>query len=189
MAEKKIDARVRYTKMMIRNSFIALLRTKPLAKITVTEICAGAGINRATFYAHYSDPYELLRRIQTEMMDDVLSGLRGPVASDDPDLRAILSGIFEYIRQNADVCELLLSDGGDEGFMAQVVEMLQLRFLTEWEKRGSISREDAEYLYTYAAIGSAGLIKKWLSDGMKKSPAQMAEIVIKLANHGYSAFR
>ena len=49
MPEKKQDARVRYTKMMIRNSLLELLRTKPIAKITVTEICEMAGINRATF--------------------------------------------------------------------------------------------------------------------------------------------
>ena len=36
MPEKKQDARVRYTKMVIRNSLLELLRIKPIAKITVT---------------------------------------------------------------------------------------------------------------------------------------------------------
>ena len=35
MEEKKLDRRVRYTKMVIRESFIALLKEKPIAKITV----------------------------------------------------------------------------------------------------------------------------------------------------------
>ena len=64
MPEKKQDARVRYTKMMIRNSLLELLRTKPIAKITVTEICEMAGINRATFYAHYSGPSDLLHALE-----------------------------------------------------------------------------------------------------------------------------
>ena len=71
MPEKKQDARVRYTKMMIRNSLLELLRTKPIAKITVTEICEMAGINRATFYAHYSDPSDLLHALESEIIEDV----------------------------------------------------------------------------------------------------------------------
>ena len=68
LMEKKQDARVRYTKMMIRSSFIELLREKPVAKVSVTELCERAGINRATFYAHYADPSDLLRSIEEEIM-------------------------------------------------------------------------------------------------------------------------
>ena len=49
MSGKKQDARVRYTKMMVKSSLLELMQTKPVAKITVTEICEKAGINRATF--------------------------------------------------------------------------------------------------------------------------------------------
>ena len=65
MPDKTQDARVRYTKMMIRNSLLELLSTKPIAKITVTEICERAGINRATFYAHYTDPTDQLHWLQS----------------------------------------------------------------------------------------------------------------------------
>lgn len=49
----KSDARVRYTKMVIKNSFVKLLAKKPLEKVTVKEICELSEINRATFYKYY----------------------------------------------------------------------------------------------------------------------------------------
>ena len=52
MPGRKQDARVRYTKMVVKESLMELLRVKPVAKVTVTEICERAGINRATFDAH-----------------------------------------------------------------------------------------------------------------------------------------
>ena len=55
--EKKDDRRVKYSKMVIKDSFIQLLKEKPITKITIKEICALADINRATFYAHYTDTY------------------------------------------------------------------------------------------------------------------------------------
>lgn len=48
----KSDARVRYTRMVIKNAFITLLKRKPLNKISVKQVCELAEINRATFYKH-----------------------------------------------------------------------------------------------------------------------------------------
>lgn len=47
----KLDARKRYTQMMLKQSFLKLLQQKPVNRITVKEVCALAQLNRATFYA------------------------------------------------------------------------------------------------------------------------------------------
>ena len=70
------DARVRYTKMVIVQNFIKLLRQKPINKITVKEICDLAEINRATFYKHYLDVYDLLEKIESQFLAELLSKLR-----------------------------------------------------------------------------------------------------------------
>ena len=62
------DARVRYTKMIIQVNFIALLKQKPLNKITVKEICEMAEINRATFYRYYLDVYNLMEQLEDEIL-------------------------------------------------------------------------------------------------------------------------
>ena len=57
MSEKtrKQDRRTRYTRQTIKNTFLELLTQKSFTKITVTEICKNAEINRGTFYLHYYD--------------------------------------------------------------------------------------------------------------------------------------
>ena len=71
MRESKDDRRVKYTKMVIKESFINLLEKKDLSRITVKEICEDADINRATFYSHYTDVYDLLRKIENELLENV----------------------------------------------------------------------------------------------------------------------
>lgn len=73
---KKEDRRVRYTKQAIRDGFLRLLAEKPIEKISVTEICREADINRGTFYAHYSDPYELKRSWRINFPTRLRSGFR-----------------------------------------------------------------------------------------------------------------
>lgn len=179
--EKKQDARVRYTKMMIRSSFIELLREKPVAKVSVTELCERAGINRATFYAHYADPSDLLRSIEEEFMSE-LSRWVGPAISarSSGALEETLTAIIEYIGENAAVCSVLLSSSGDAGFQAKVVDAVEQPFLAGFRRGGS--REVAEYFYTFAADGCVGMLKKWLSGGMTVPPAKLAEMMARFAS-------
>ena len=60
MSEKtrKQDRRTRYTRQTIKNTFLELLTQKSFTKITVTEICKNAEINRGTFYLHYYDVHD-----------------------------------------------------------------------------------------------------------------------------------
>ena len=65
------DRRVIKTKRNIRESLIRLLSEKPFDDITVTELCAAAGMSRITFYTHYSDKYELTESLFTDLMNAV----------------------------------------------------------------------------------------------------------------------
>lgn len=65
------DARVRYTKHAIRTSLIQLLRKKPLNRVTVKELCELSEINRATFYKHYRDAYDLLDQLEKTFLEDL----------------------------------------------------------------------------------------------------------------------
>ena len=75
MEGKKEDLRVRKTKRNIKHALAHLLQTKPLSKITVTEIAKTAEINKGTFYLHYTDIYDLYY----EFIHDVISDLIGQI--------------------------------------------------------------------------------------------------------------
>ncbi len=73
---EKMDARKRYTQMVLKQSFLKLLKEKPVNRITVKEVCALAQLNRATFYAHYSDCFALMESIENELIDAFEKSLR-----------------------------------------------------------------------------------------------------------------
>ena len=64
--EVYMDRRIKYTKKTIKDTFIKLLAEKDIKKITVSELCKKADINRATFYRYYLDVYDLLDSIKKE---------------------------------------------------------------------------------------------------------------------------
>ena len=62
------DHRIKVTKMLIRKAFLSLLEKKPIQSISVKELCEEAGLNRGTFYSHYSDIYKLKEDIEEDML-------------------------------------------------------------------------------------------------------------------------
>lgn len=66
MPEKKEDRRAQYSKRVIREALYELMTEKPGAKITVTELCRRADVNRSTFYAFYDDIDDLQKKIARE---------------------------------------------------------------------------------------------------------------------------
>lgn len=57
--DQNLDKRVLRTRMALREAFGNLMHEKPFEQITVSDITERAMINRATFYAHFNDKYEL----------------------------------------------------------------------------------------------------------------------------------
>ena len=60
--EEKLDPRVKRTRSLILRAFEDLLAEKNFESISVQDVTDKAQINRATFYAHFVDKYELLDR-------------------------------------------------------------------------------------------------------------------------------
>ena len=57
---EKVNQRVAITKRLLKESMIQILQKKNIRQVTVSELCSRAGINRSTFYAHYSIPSDVL---------------------------------------------------------------------------------------------------------------------------------
>jgi hypothetical protein len=109
----KGDRRVKYTKMVLKDSFIKLLRRRTSQKSPIKEICDDADINRATFYAHYSDQYDLLRKIEDELFENINSHVTGHTFEfTETGTIDMVEHIFEYIKENAQLCKILLSERG-----------------------------------------------------------------------------
>lgn len=189
MKGEKTDRRIKYTKMVLKQSLINLLKEKSITKISVKEICEEADINRATFYSHYSDQYALLNSIEKELIDDINLYLSSSLFNDnESETLQVMCKLFEYIKDNSELCSCLLGENGNSDFQQDVMLIFQRQFTSEWTAKKTMKRMDAEYIFSYTAIGSIGLIQIWLRDGMKKSAREMAEFLVKLTNQGLNAF-
>lgn len=159
-----MDNRIKYTKMVIRQAFIKLLGERPVDKISVTEICKLAEINRATFYRYYENQYELLSTIQNEMMDEIQS----TIADQTEDIDSCIRLIFQKFYERRDEWMLLLGDNADTRFLTKIY-----RFFSEYFQKKN-SSEESRMRYQFLLYGISGLFDQWTKNGMKEPPDTMA---------------
>lgn len=175
------DHRVRITKTLIRESFFDLLLCKPIDKITVRELCEKAGVNRATFYAHYHSINDLNDEIKREISDAVAQavGTTLPRASLERFSEEICRIIARYRRP----CMAIFGENGDRDFPIQLVEAFRSDSIALWKReRPDLSDETLDYLYTFASTGCLAVIRSWVQDGMEDSPENIARFIERMAS-------
>ena len=59
------------TRGLIKEAFTVLMKEKGFQTLTVSDITRKAGINRGTFYLHYVDKYDLLEKLEEDLLDDL----------------------------------------------------------------------------------------------------------------------
>jgi len=173
--------------MFLKESLLALMKEKPIAKITPTELCRHARMNRNTFYTHYDSPEALLTSIEDEMYEQIRYSIERSLTSGS--ISALLTEICGAIYDHRDLCAVLFSQYGDKDFLRRIIDLAHDRTIAEWNTAGIQSdNEQAEMLYCYSANGSVSVIQKWVLDGMKKSPQEIAQFIEKASFFGFHGF-
>ncbi len=187
MRIKKDDRRVKYTKMVLRDSLMKLLAEKDISRITIKEICENADINRATFYAHYTDQYDLLDKIENELFDNIRVYLSkferaGAPRSDSEwsDTVGMVANIFDYLKENAALCKLLLNDKRNLDFQKRIMTLVYDPYFTQLGSGDTFTAEEMEYVYAFALTGFVGAVQAWLDNDMRQSSRAIAELLVRL---------
>ena len=166
-----LDARLRYTRMVIKNSFVELLKKRPINKITVKEICDKAEINRATFYKHYLDVYDLLDKLKEKI-----------VQANEKSFSETLSFIMEALKADAEIYKSLFSDHGDPMFPKKVFDICyELDLVMDKSAANEqLSPTQKRWLYDYIAYGCNGILSQWIAENMQEPISVVVEFAEQL---------
>lgn len=171
------NRRVRMTKSMMKSALLELLEKKPLEKITVTDVCTLADVNRSTFYAYYVDVGMLL----TEIEDDVLSQL--PVLSGEElssgDFIDVVEEFFEYVRNNERLFRTLLVIRDSGNFNRRLVDVVMEKYRSPLDRNNELKDR---YEYIYCVNGVIGILKEWIMTDFPINSRSFAEIVLHMAS-------
>lgn len=171
-----VDRRAVRTKKALKTAMFELLKKKDVSKITVSELAEHADIGRGTFYLHYADPYDLLDKIEDELISRI-------TAPDFPmteswryaHLLGYLEQVWRYMYENKALFQVLMGHQDGTRFIRKCAKHSEKVARAAVAADGHTGEEDM-YNITYVISGTLGIFQKWMEEGAVMPPERLAQI-------------
>lgn len=172
MAEHKEYSCIRKTKKALADSLAHLAQEKPLNKITVKDVCAGALLSRNAFYTHYPDINGLISEIENQLLAQVQTILDEFVDGLFPhNMLVSLQRMLEMLSENKEITLMLIDNSNSTTFLPRLKEILGDFFFGYFRDFGTAGFEKTfGYFYVFITEGMIGMLRMWL-----KNPENMSK--------------
>lgn len=121
---RRVDPRIARTRRSLQEALFELARERGLDEISIADIAEHAGVNRSSFYQHYSDKDTLL----ADAIDAVVEEAGGqlPVLAEiSPEPPVILVEYLRHVEENAAVYGRIFGDHGSPVAVARLRNRIQ----------------------------------------------------------------
>ena len=177
------DPRVVRTRALISDAFLELLDANPLSKITVSAIATKAGVNRKTFYLHFSSVEELVeyeaRRLANRIMRETA---RVQAQTGGPDLRTIFVELMTLTAERPNLYRRILR----EIPLNRLVDLLAIPMCERVVAgMGDIDEHEARtyrYLVRYYVAGTLATFMQYLEEDDTPSTAEIMQLLDSAGN-------
>lgn len=136
-----------------------------------------AGINRSTFYAHYSIPADILAEMKNDFASDLVESLKA--VKEDATPKERLVRICEYIHENRETEKTILTNSDDdEVFGAALVNSFDIWGITlPFMDEKKLDADMQRLVRTFYFHGIFRVIREWIRSDMRKTPEEVGGIL------------
>lgn len=175
---EKIDPRVKRTREMLEQAFQLLLAEKGFDAVSVQDITARAGVNRATFYAHFEDKFALLDySIREAFRQEIMKRLLSSCSFSTENLRQLIVAVCEFTHNLSAHC--VPAQRQFEPLVENQVKAQLYELILMWLKKNEAIRSP-ETSATAASWAIYGLAMQWNREKKTQSAESFADEVLPL---------
>lgn len=176
--ERKENQRIKLTKKLLKDSLLHLMEEKSIQRISVSELCKNAGINRATFYNHYTAPSDILTEMGNELAEEIHELLKKKKLYYQGTLQEKVEAVCTYLQKKGQTAKILFQNNTPESEFAAKL----FRGQNNWERLCEelftmYGEEGKDLLLTFFVHGTYCMINRWLLDGIQKTPQEMGRLI------------
>lgn len=173
-ARPRTDPRVTRTRRLIEKAFFAALEEKGFEGLSVQDVASKAGINRVTFYSHFTDKYALLRywirgSLSSEIEHRELCSRR----LDEESVSELFRLLCGYVSSARDHCKPPHEQLN--WLLETEIRKLSAEIIEEWLTGSASDPHSGRERHRLAAVAAGaamyGLVEQWLRSD-EREPAE-----------------
>ncbi|MDP9579745.1 TetR/AcrR family transcriptional regulator [Priestia megaterium] len=175
------DPRVIRTRQLILDAFVLLLGKKDFTSITVSDITKQATINRATFYAHFSDKYTLLDTLLSDsFMTFILNRVQPQALLTSETFKNLVLSLCDYHETSSMRCVKNFESVAP--FVEKNIKIKLEIFISNLLSNSCIvsDKRTIDLSATMISWSIYGVTYRWNLEGRNETPLDLAEKVLPL---------
>src|SRR5512135_1384046 len=178
LAPERVDPRVKRTRVLLEQAFMDIIQEKGFQAVTVQDIAERAGVNRATFYAHFADKYALLdHSIRQGFMQEIDKRMLNACHLTTDNLRNLIVAVCEFTRNINAHCKP--AQAQFESLVEAQVKSVMHELLMKWLEQVPLS-VPPEIAATASSAAIYGLALQWSHAKQPKPVDEYAAEVLPL---------
>ena len=183
-----MDRRVKYTKKVIKDTFLSLLEKKDISSISVKELCDIADVNRGTFYRYYEDIYDLLKKIEEEFIEEIRES-NSMVHMSNHSIYTFTKEILDIFENNKKLVRVLFNADSNIYFLDDVLEVAYEKCIGNWESNiDSDDYNELENSVVFIFNGALGVINYWIKSDFNEDVEVIAKMIEDTTVNGVSKY-
>ena len=169
----KNNQRFRAMDVRLKATMLPLLQETPFEAITVTKVCQVAGVNRSTFYAHYTDLFDMLGQMETHLREELSETL----AEVDILSQTSLTLFLRHVRQHHFFYQAVLRHHPESVRFLDADTMYQHVILPYCRQKDITGTAEAQYLLTFFQAGFTMVLRRWVESGCAENEEAMTALL------------
>ena len=186
MDEQTKATRNTQTRARIKQALVELMGEKGFDALTVSDVTRRAGVNRGTFYLHFVDKYDMLEKLEA----DIISQLEQVLLAGDIPGGANCLELFPYdkilaalliVKSDFEFVAAISGHGGDPEFSSKLQRIIEGLLDAGLSRAGTAIKTDVfpeAYARELAISHVLTIIDLWLARGGKETPEDVARMVV-----------
>ena len=181
---RKENQRIVLTRRLLQEGMLRLLTREKLEDISVTALCKESGINRATFYNHYTSPASLLNEMELQFVAELTALGNAPASIED--IAASLEQYCIKLKENATLVSILARYHADRDIEEILTTLASYYGNNRLDMNKTQMDDDTIHLVsTFLYSGCCTLVREWLLRDIQKSPKEIATLMLSLISKDY----
>ena len=183
MLKNPQDRRAKRTSLQIKETMFSFMENTSIHQISVSDICKTCQINRATFYDHYRDVFDLVQDMENDMLL-AMQELMETVSPEGTAPEDVSRLFFGFLAEHRRKLLLLLTSERNREFQFRLERVLMPFFESKIRQSYQIPEGMEQELHSAMEFVSSGYYRFFMLalTGSRRNIEREAELCAKLSD-------
>lgn len=167
----KSEVKYHNTALKMHEALFRLLEKKEFSDISIRELCTQAEVNRSTFYAHYSNTYELIKEAYEDRLKEFFKSFSSTlqdIESFDAAESVFISPDYllpylSFVKENKSFFKVYMSNLQSFDADDTYSFLMEKVFLPIYRKNGISDKTVVNYMSKFYLQGITSIVLEWVN--------------------------